>query len=247
MLYKRHNLLKQNESRAVAVTIPEYARVFSGNAATLQEVEGLNQRAVAIWLSREEQEEIEAAFNQESPVQYQRSEINVIMHPSSPEESDQVVGAVTFIAHPVAFAMQMIDEDDLNVGDDVQRELDFMQNFASIDQMHVKIRDLPDTAESIDIEVREAGSLELVKTVPAISHVKRVVEQPQPVPVPVPEPAPVQMPVVKEIEPVQAAPVEEVKREPFDLEAKIKEMDDAFLHMQSKAMKALGPMNAAMM
>lgn len=45
---------------------------------------------------------------------------------------------------------------------------------------------------------------------------------------------------------MQAAPVEEVKREPFDLDAKIKEMDDAFQHMQTKAMNALGPMNAAM-
>ena len=133
VLFKRHNLLKLYERKAVAVTIPEYARVFSGNAATLQEVEGLNTKAVAIWLTSEEQEDIESAFNLESPVQYQRSEINVIMHPSSTDESDQVVGAVTFIAHPVAFAMQMIDEDDLNVGDDVQRELDFMQNFASID------------------------------------------------------------------------------------------------------------------
>ena len=68
VLYKRHNLLKQNERKAVAVTIPEYARVFSGNAATLQEVEGLNTKAVAIWLTSGEQEDIESAFNLESPV-----------------------------------------------------------------------------------------------------------------------------------------------------------------------------------
>ena len=120
--------------------------------------------------------------------------------------------------------------------------------------MHAKIRNLPDTPESIEIEVREAGSLELVKTLQAVSHVKpkTKVKQAQPVaepiqePVQEPEPAPVQIPIVKELEPVQAAPVEEVKREPFDLDAKIKEMDDAFLHMQTKAMNALGPMNAAM-
>ena len=184
VIYKRHPVLKKHEDKALAVTCPDHVRVFSGNSATLQEYEGYCQKAIAVWLDEDEQQQLEDAMNDDGNILYYRKPFKAQVYRDETENTEEV-DAFALVAHPVAFAMQMIDEEEADESDP-QRGLDFDRDYVSIDLMFTKIRNLPDTPETIDIEVLEAGSLEHVRTVTAQTHFvrsapKRQVHIPQPV------------------------------------------------------------------
>jgi len=161
-----------------------------------------------------------------------------------------LVEAFTYAAHPFAFAMQMIEDDEVGY-DDPQWELDFVKEFASIELTHMSLRDSSEMPANVEVEVREVGSLDLIKTVDAPTRFYRKVPVKVQAPALAPEPvalekAPAEEATKRKFFEPRAIP-EVIKREPIDIEAKFTEFENKYKEMQKIAANKLGIIAPAMM